>query len=337
MSYTYRVRSAIGAPKVPWTSGRGPWRAIVGHWTVGNPGYAGWRSTVTAVLAGSDRPGGRNVSYHEGWCWDEATRTFTAERIVPVTAASHSMNATPPPAGPWEPDAVCRSLLGDGARDPNRWTYACAIAGMPAHVARWVRDPDFVEACARRARELQNEFPTLPDRPIFEHFRGQNNKSDWGRELTPLIYARLGGTQPAPPPAPIPDQEENVRNETWALAPSTQEIAVNEGAELYNNSALAADAANVEDVRPGRYLDYYGRRPTDKGTALLVGIRIPDTSSYRPWWVLENDTTGNPRIKAAAEPADCSAVEAELVSTRKRLDNATGRIQQAVTALGGTL
>ena len=195
MSFTYIVREDFlaGIPQTVLAGGAGPWRAIVGHWSVGRPGFAGWMGTVNDVLIPSGRPGGRNVSYHEGWCWDAGTRTFTASRIVRPNRAAHSMKPIKPPAGPWDPDSVARELLGDKAHDPNRFTYAICFAGGPDHLEAAEKDADFVAACARRFNEIRKELPSLPAKPIFEHRRGQNNKRDWGNTLTARIYAVAAG------------------------------------------------------------------------------------------------------------------------------------------------
>lgn len=296
---SYRVLQQYDA-RIPHTPAGSPKRAIVGHWSVGGTGYAGWRRTVDAVLIPSGQPGGRNVSYHEGWCWDG--ETFTVSRIVPPTASAHSQKPVPPPLGPWEPDATARALLGDGWRDPNRYAYAVCIAGGPADVAQYVKDPAFVAYAQRRLGELRDEL-RLPARPIYEHWRGQTNKTDWGRELTPLLYAEAETVRPFPVP------------ERPAIA------VIRGGSVLYDNPALEGPRPGNVELSPGadREFPYVGKPAGVAAVAYDPPAGDPDWSATA-LWVKPEDIVRIYSAPPAGDPA--AAVNAALDRVARAVEEA---------------
>lgn len=182
--YVYRVVEDY-REDVPQTSSGviGPFLCFVLHDTEGGVGDSGALGTLRFLIDRKDR----NASYHELWSWEEATRVFTARRIVPPTSAAHSLNPFPPSqGGSYEPDAYVRESLGARVNDPNRVVYAVSLAGTKADVDRWSEDSDFVKACLRRLAELRAEL-RMPNRKA-EHFRfNPSTRSDWGKLLTPAI------------------------------------------------------------------------------------------------------------------------------------------------------
>lgn len=252
MSYSYRIE-AIYRSDMPQTAFSAPIqpRGIAGHWTVGGIGRAGALSTIS-FLAGTPT---RNASYHEVWYWERVSRIFGVIRIVPARNAAHSMNPVQPPNGPWNPVAEVKRILGDRWWDPNRYSYAAAYAGGPSDLALDLREPDFVDGCARRSRELLGELSgSLADRPLFTHAQGQpGNKTDWGSALTPLIYGELltlpdTGVDPMPTRDFVP--------QLWRAQPS--------GAELREQASLDAEVlatvpAGTAMFSVGETLDYRWR------------------------------------------------------------------------------
>lgn len=188
MPYLVEEHYLAGIPQTALLGGL-PSRGISVHWTAGSPGRAGARGTAQFFVDRADR----NASYHELWWWEAATGTFGVLLIVRSTRAAHSMNPTPPPAGPYAPNAEVRRILGDRVGDPNAASYAVSFAGMPADLAAAMRDPRFVAYATRRIRELLVSEDTIRDpRPLFNHGWAQpSTRYDAGEALIPAIYRAL--------------------------------------------------------------------------------------------------------------------------------------------------
>lgn len=177
---TYRVVTDYRAG-MPKTAKDGkPYRLIACHWTAGATGYQGAVGTLAYMLSSAAQ---RNASYHELWSYESGN--FTAIRIVDPRSCAHSLNPQQPPNGPYDPDAWVREALGANWWDPNQGVYAVSVAGAAAACTRYATDERFIKYAQRRIAEIRAEIPGLVG--LAEHSRFQNNKADWGPELTPAL------------------------------------------------------------------------------------------------------------------------------------------------------
>lgn len=289
MTYRYQVINEFrsGVPQTPFGT-VGPFRMLALHDTEGGAGLTGARGTLQFLIDRQDR----NASYHEIWAWDEATKTFTALRIVPATSAAHSINPYPPSAGgSYEPDSWVVQSLGTLWKDPNRYVYAVSVAGTVAQVDAWSGDPDFVAACRRRTSEIIAQFGVQPR--LGEHFRfNPSNRTDWGRLLT----SKMGGLVFTE----VPKEDDML---FWN--PVQQDWTTANGTVFFDGAGNKKNFIDVETVRSfaessdGRWrLVRYGtetllvdaRTSMKEGPGLLPvpGTRIPTTGfGYPPAEVVE--------------------------------------------------
>lgn len=187
MSYQVLTDYRAGMPKT--AKDAKPYRLIACHWTAGAAGHAGAAGTIAYIVQTAAK---RNASYHELWSFESGD--FRVTRIVRPEFCAHSLNPQQPPNGPYAPDLWVREALGANWWDPNQGVYAVSVCGGAAQLTRYATDERFVRFAQRRIGEIRAEIPGLAG--LAEHSRFQNNKADWGPELTPALGGHRFATLP---------------------------------------------------------------------------------------------------------------------------------------------